>query len=146
MHTLKEEVIILIYLIMYGIYLFSSLDILNIICKKTKKKIISIFVQVMYWIAQLCLTFIFSYNLMEGYVPIYFILFIYFGYYIYKKLFKKYYISIIENILKVLKKIFLQIIKILKPIIYSNTLIKISKKIVKRECKIIKNTIFKRKK
>lgn len=146
MYTLKEEVIVLLYLIMYGVYLFSTLDILNIVCKKINKKITSIFVQVIYWILQIYLTFIFSYHLMEGYVPIYFVIFIYIGYYIYTKFFKRYFLNIIKIIFKVLKKIIKLIIKLTKPLFYSITLYKKTKCFIKRELKIIKNTLSKEKK
>lgn len=144
MYTLKEEFIVLIYLIMYGIYLFSSLDIITIISDKVKKNINKIFIQVLYWLFQIYITFIFSYQLMNGYVPIYFILFIYVGYYIYEKTFKKYFKKIIKIFFYVLKKILKFIIKIVKPLIYSKQLLKFIKKVLTHEKRIIKKT-FKKK-
>ena len=86
MYTIQEELYILLYLVAFGIYLFSTLDIVTIICKKFKKKAIKIIIQVIFWLLQIYISFIFSYQLMSGYVPIYFIAFVYSGYFIYEKL------------------------------------------------------------
>ena len=66
MYTIQEELYILLYLVAFGIYLFSTLDIVTIICKKFKKKAIKIIIQVIFWLLQIYISFIFSYQLMSG--------------------------------------------------------------------------------
>ena len=105
MYTIQEELYILLYLVAFGIYLFSTLDIVTIICKKFKKKAIKIIIQVIFWLLQIYISFIFSYQLMSGYVPIYFIAFVYSGYFIYEKLLKRYFRKVINSIFLVLKRI-----------------------------------------
>lgn len=137
MYTLNEEMRVLISLILFGIYLISFIDMLDIICGRIKKKVLQIIFMCTCWITQLYITFIFSYNIMNGYVPIYFILFIYIGAIIYIKLFKKYFKKIFNIIYNVLNKLFKYIIKLLKPLLYSKYLVKF----IKREIRIIRSEI-----
>lgn len=142
MYTIKEELYILLYLVAFGIYLFSTLDIVTIICKKFKKKAIKIIVQVTFWLLQIYISFVFSYKLMSGYVPIYFIAFVYSGYFIYEKLLKRYFRKVIHTIFLVLKRVLKLIIKLIKPLIYSKKLATFFKKFLKREKRIIKKQLF----
>lgn len=142
MYTIQEELYILLYLVAFGIYLFSTLDIVTIICKKFKKKAIKIIIQVIFWLLQIYISFIFSYQLMSGYVPIYFIAFIYSGYFIYEKLLKRYFRKVINSIFLVLKRIIKLIIKLIKPLIYSKKLTTFLNKLLKREKRIIKKQLF----
>lgn len=142
MYTIKEEVYIICYLIFFGIYLFSTLDIITIIYEKFKNKPLKIIIQIIFWLCQIYITFIFSYHLMDGYVPIYFILFILMGYLIYHKLCQKHFIKLIKLLLKEIKKIFSLIIKIIKPLIYSKPLLNFIKNFFKREKNIIKKQLF----
>ena len=142
MYTIQEELYILLYLVAFGIYLFSTLDIVTIICKKFKKKAIKIIIQVIFWLLQIYISFIFGYQLMSGYVPIYFIAFVYSGYFIYEKLLKKYFRKVINSIFLVLKRIIKLIIKLIKPLIYSKKLTTFLNKFLKREKRIIKKQLF----
>ena len=142
MYTIQEELYILLYLVAFGIYLFSTLDIVTIICKKFKKKAIKIIIQVIFWLLQIYISFIFSYQLMSGYVPIYFIAFVYSGYFIYEKLLKRYFRKVINSIFLVLKRIIKLIIKLIKPLIYSKKLTTFLNKFLKREKRIIKKQLF----
>ena len=139
MYTIQEELYILLYFV---IYLFSTLDIVTIICKKFKKKAIKIIIQVIFWLLQIYISFIFSYQLMSGYVPIYFIAFVYSGYFIYEKLLKRYFRKVINSIFLVLKRIIKLIIKLIKPLIYSKKLTTFLNKFLKREKRIIKKQLF----
>ena len=134
MYTIKEEVYIIIYSIMFGIYIYSNIDIIDILINNTKNKVLKIVIPIILVILHIYVTFIFSYNLMEGYMTIYLILFLYIAYLIYNTFIKKYFKKIILHIYKVLIYLFKQIIKIVKPFIYSQTIMKF----IKREIKIIK--------
>lgn len=134
MYTLEEEARIIICLVIFGIYLFSFIDLFDIVVGNIKNKYIKIITYIIMWIFQLFITFIISYNIMNGYVPIYFVLFIYIGYIIYKKLVKRYFIKIINIIFLVLNKVFKQMIKVIKPCLYSKKIINF----INREITIIK--------
>lgn len=135
MYTIKEEIYIIIYSIMFGIYIFSNIDIIDILIRNIKNKLLKIIIPIILTTLHIYITFIFSYNLMDGYMTIYFVIFMYISYIIYNTLIKKYFKNIILQIYKVLIYIIKQIIKIVKPFIYSKTIIKF----IKREIKIIKN-------
>ena len=79
---------------------------------------------------------------MSGYVPIYFIAFVYSGYFIYEKLLKRYFRKVINSIFLVLKRIIKLIIKLIKPLIYSKKLTTFLNKFLKREKRIIKKQLF----
>ncbi len=134
MYTIKEEVYIIIYSIMFGIYIFSNIDIIDILVRNIKNKLLKIFIPIILIVLHIYITFIFSYNLMDGYMTIYFILFMYIAYLMYNTFIKKYFKKIILQIYKVLIYLIKQIIKIIKPFIYSKTIVKF----IKREIKIIK--------
>ena len=79
---------------------------------------------------------------MSGYVSIYFIAFVYSGYFIYEKLLKRYFRKVIHTIFLVLKRVLKLIIKLIKPLIYSKKLATFFKKFLKREKRIIKKQLF----
>lgn len=88
-HPIKEEVYISIYLIIYGIYIFLIYDLFYLVINKLKiKKVFSILFELLFCLLQIYITYKFSYNLASGYIPIYFILFIFVGLIIYIKFIK----------------------------------------------------------
>ena len=130
-HELKEEIYISLYLIIYGIYIISSYDILLSFFTKTKlNKVIKIIIELIFFIIQLILTYYFSYKLASGYMPIYFILFIVIGFVIYYKLLKESLLKNVEQIIKGIKQITPSILKIIQNLLYSKELIKIIKEII----------------
>lgn len=135
MHTIKEEIKIIICLILYGVYIYSIIDITDIILKG-KQKYIQIIIYIVQMMIQLYITFKFSYQIMDGYVPIYFMLFIIGGIYLYKIFFKKTFIHSIKIIKMLINKIY----RLLKPFIYSKKVLKL----IRREIKIIKNSFIKK--
>lgn len=140
-YTLKEELYLIVYLFSYGVYLFATLDIIEQIILKLNKKIFNIIINVCYWLLQWYITYIFSLKLMDGYLPMYFILFIGLGAFIYIKLLKRVFVKTIVLILNLLKKI----IKLLKPLLYSKEVIDKTKKGAKHYKRILETT-FKRRK
>lgn len=144
MYTLKEEIYVLIYYICFGIYLFSSLDVIDYIYKHLKKKVIKVIVIIIYWLLQIYVTYIFSYHLLDGYLPIYFLFFIFLGYYIYSHILKKRLIKTIIFIGIIFKKLLKILKKIIRPFLYSKPFISNVKKFIKHYINIMKNT-FKKK-
>ncbi len=144
MHTLKEEVYVLLYFISFGIYLFSTMDLVEYISNNIKKKVLKVIVIIIYWIIQIYITFIFSYHLLDGYLPIYFLLFIVMGYYLYYHFFKKKFLKIINIGYLIIKKLSKILKKLLVPFIYSKVFWNKIKLILKHYQMIIKKT-FKKK-
>lgn len=142
MYTIKEELYILIYLVGFGIYLFASLDIIELLFLKIKNKVLKIICDILFFVIQIYIIYLFSYNLMDGYIPIYFILFIYIGYLIYNKLCKVHFKKAISLILLTFKKIIQLFKRIIKPLFYSKAV----KWLINREFRIIKKTLKFRKK
>lgn len=143
-HELKEEIYISLYLIIYGIYIISSYDIILYILNKLKiNKILHIILELIYFIIQLILTYFFSYKLASGYMPIYFILFIVIGLIIYYKLLRKSLINNLEVIFNCIKLILPTLKKVVQNLIYSKELISLIRGIIKKITKKIR--IIKRK-
>lgn len=135
-YTIKEELYLIVYLFSYGVYLFATLDVIDQIIIKLNKKVLTIIINICYWLTQWYITYIFSLKLMDGYLPMYFILFIGLGAFIYIKLLKKVFLKTIKLILKLIKKI----IKLLKPLVYSKEVVDTTKKSAKHYKRILENT------
>ena len=74
MYTLKDEIHVIILLIVYGIYLSSYLEILNILLQSIKKKVYKIIVEITLSLLEIYVAYIFVYKVQDGYIPIYFLL------------------------------------------------------------------------
>lgn len=149
LYPLKEEVYLMLYLIAYGIYLFATLDMMEECTKRIQKKWIKGILQMLYWVVQCYITYLFSYRLLDGYLPIYFILFILAGYILYRYIFKKVFIKTLAVSFYVIKKICAFLKKVIQPFIYSKLVVQGMKKGWKHYQKIIKDTcssLVKRKK
>ena len=149
LYPLKEEVYLMLYLIAYGIYLFATLDMIEECVKRIHKKWIKVILQVVYWVAQCYITYIFSYRLLDGYLPIYFILFILAGYMLYRYVFKSVFVKTLSVLFRVIKKICAFLKKVIQPFIYSKPVVQGMKKGYRHYKQIIKETcsgITKRKK
>lgn len=140
-HTVKEEVYISIYLIAFGIYLISTYDVLLYIldCSKIPRAF-KIIIEIIYCLIQLLITYLFSYKLASGYIPIYFILFLILGFIIYIYFLKK---SLIETINYYGKKVRPVLIKILLNVLLPTSLIMTIKNIIVKIFKSIKFKITK---
>lgn len=129
-HSLAEEIYIFIYLICFSIYLVSTYDALIYMLKKLKvKKIGCIISELIFAIMQIIVTYYFSYNLADGYIPIYCILFLIVGWILYFKFLQKPFLKVVEAIRKVFIKASPYIKKLLKNTIYSPKFINTIKKI-----------------
>lgn len=140
-HTVKEEVYISIYLIAFGIYLISTYDVLLYIldCSKIPRAF-KIIIEIIYCLIQLLITYLFSYKLASGYIPIYFILFLILGFIIYIYFLKK---SLIKTINYYGKKVRPVLIKILLNVLLPTSLIMTIKNIIVKIFKSIKFKITK---
>ena len=62
-YTLKEELYLIVYLFSYGVYLFATLDVIDQIIIKLNKKVLTIIINICYWLTQWYITYIFSLKL-----------------------------------------------------------------------------------
>ncbi|MBR2138280.1 MAG: hypothetical protein IJ966_03150 [Bacilli bacterium] len=134
--TLDIEFKILVYIIAFGIYYFAVSDVLlYIVEKKKNKKIYKILLEVVYLISQVYITYNFCYRLENGYIPIYFLLFIIIGFLLYYLFMRTYFIKCLDFISNLLIKVK----PLLLHLLYSATIFKKKIKIRKRKQKQKRN-------
>lgn len=132
-HPIKEEVFISIYLIIYGIYIFLIYDLFYLVINKLKiKKVFSILFELLFCLLQIYITYKFSYNLASGYIPIYFILFIFVGLIIYIKFIKNSFIKQMTKIILLLTILYKTVASKLVHLFVSTRIIKLIKKCIIR--------------
>ncbi len=144
MYTLKEELYVLVYYTCFGIYLFSSLDMVDYIYKHFKKKFFKVMIILIYWLFQIYVTFIFSYHLLDGYLPIYFIFFIFLGYYLYTHILRKRLLKTIHFLGIIFKKLLKLLKKMIRPLIYSKPFFAMVKRMIQHYKMIVKKTMKKK--
>lgn len=139
---LNLELKIILYIITYGIYYYAVSDLVIFIEEKHKlKKIQKLFLELIYLISQIYITYRFCYRLDDGYIPIYFLLFIVIGFLLYYLLMK-------DGFNFIIKKIDFLIIKIvpkIKHLFYSPSIVKLIKNKVKNILQKSKNKKLKKK-
>lgn len=118
MYTLREEIQIIVLLIIYGIYISLYYDLVNIFVKMIKNKIIKLLTEIILWLAQIYGSYLFTYQIQDGYIPIYFLLFILIGislYFIFQKKTQLILEAIISRIIEETKKfIYPKYLKVVK--------------------------------
>ena len=117
-YTLKDEISIIILLIVYGIYISLYYEILNILVMKLKNKIIKIFTEIILCLLQIYISYLFIYKIQDGYIPIYFLGFILTGvliYFLYHSRLYRVINYIFEKVMNFLKKVIKEIIEFLYP-------------------------------
>lgn len=137
MMSIKEEIYIIISLIIYGIYLISSYDlILQIQNFNKQKKIKSYLIEIIFNLLQILVTIKFSQNLSDGYIPTYFIIFLIIGILIYYYTSRKFFLKEIEKFLNIYKKSEKKLKNFINELFYSKEMINLIKKELKRYKKI----------
>ena len=128
---LNLELKILVYILSFGIYYFAVSDILiYIVDKKKNNKVFKLIVEIIYLVSQLYLSYDFCYKLDDGYIPVYFLLFIIIGFILYYLFMREYFIKCLDFI----SKIFNKLTPYIKHLLYSKTIFKIRfKKIFKKK-------------
>lgn len=115
-YTLREEIHIIILLVIYGIYISSYYDVVTLTILGIKNKITKIIIEILLCIFQIYLSYLFIFKIQDGYIPIYFLLFILVGVLIYYFLRNKM-IATYLILIMFIKKIFIQTTKEVKNII-----------------------------
>ncbi len=127
---LTEEIYVAVYLIMYGIYLISTYDLLIYYSNKLiRKRFWRIIIETIFCMFQLIIAYYFSYKLASGYIPIYFILFVIIGCYIYIIFLKKRFRRILNKFLQIIKKHNKVIKYSLLSLFFSRTIVNIIRKV-----------------
>ncbi len=113
--NIKEDIRVIIVLIAYGIFLAMSIDVLKFLLhsskrsthkeKKTWHIIKNIIMQIVYGIFLIYVSYKVSYKMANGYVPIYFIVFVISGIILYYFVERNYFVKTMG----MLKKVFLKI-------------------------------------
>ncbi len=135
-YTFYEQIQMISYFMILGIYLFIMMDTINTIFYKIK--VLNYILQFISWIIIdiICIKAIDTIS--NGYVPIYIILFFALGCLIYKKYLKEKYIKTLLKILKNKRNILLALFPIT---MYNYFILKIKKLVTKRKHKNEENTI-----
>lgn len=136
-YTLKEELLILLYYTVYGIYLFSCIDIINYLLSDTKKLFFKSLIEIVFWLIQIYIAYLFSLKLLDGYMRMYFLIFIILGVIIYIKWLKNIFNRTINILFKILNRLIIK----LRPFIYSKTMLNIFRRSIKHYKSIINNNI-----
>lgn len=131
-YTLKEEIHVMILLIVFGIYISSYVEFIYLFLTQIKKKILRILLEIIGWITQIIITYLFVYKMADGYVPLYFILFIALGILLYF-LFRFLYFKELNFFSKFLYKLLFFIINEIIMFIVPNYVKEIFKNYIKRK-------------
>ncbi len=130
---ITKEFYIIISLIFFGIYLISTYDIvLQFQNFFRKKKIKTYIIEICFNVLQIFITIKFSQNIANGYIPVYFIIFLIIGVIIYYYTSRNFLKKEIQTFLEFYKKYEPKIKNFLKEFIYSKELINLIKKELKR--------------
>ena len=113
--AIKDELILIFYLLCYGVFVIASYDLfLFFLPQKRIKKYLAVIFEVLFWLIIILVTYQFSYRLYDGYMPLYYALFLIIGVLLYLRYLKKSMIDganivkrLIRHLLKPLRKVLL---------------------------------------
>ncbi len=129
-YTFNEQIIMVIYFIILGMFLSIMFDTINVLFNKIK--ISNYLLQFLSWIVVTLISIKYIDKISNGYFPIYIILFFLVGYMIYRKLLSDHYIKMLSKIKEHKRIITLAIF----PITLYNYIINIIRKMIKKKGKI----------
>jgi len=153
MLSFQEQIVLIVYFLIFGMFLGAMYDILHYFLSKVKLKlIVSYLIELIYWIFLVIIACLYMIKISEGYLTIYAFLFFFIGVVIYSSLmranFKKNLEMVVIYIRKVWKKIKKTILYLIYPkevfIFLKKVMIKIMilfKKLFKRLNKEIKGDL-----
>lgn len=147
-YSFYEQLIMIIYFILYGIFLIISYDILNYYLAKIKSKYLYHAIEVAFWVIMIFISLIFMQRISKGYIPLYTFLFFIVGIIIYITFIQESFIQDLTRFDLIISKILVKIIKVLWYIIFPIEVLKktsqIFKKLVKKFVRSIKKIFKKR--
>ena len=140
-YNVLEEIRIIIYLLIFGIYIATSYDFLDLI--RFRKIWKNVLINIFGCFIILLTSYFFVYRLKEGYIPQYGIIIVILGLLLYYFLLRRNFVKCISYIKYKYCKILSKIVKIIKPLnIFKTTFLLIKQKIKKFNIK----SLYKKKK
>lgn len=143
-YDIQTQIWIIIWLIAFGIFLIATYDIFYYVIEYYKpKQLIKAILEVAFGIVQIFIAYRVSFNICEGYIPIYFFLFFALGILIYLKLLKKVLIKDLPMIMKTVNFLGKWFVKLIVFLFYSPEVWQFLKKVCQGIIKILKKGIHK---
>ena len=105
-YSFYEQLIMIIYFILYGIFLIISYDILNYYLAKIKSKYLYHAIEVAFWVIMIFISLIFMQRISKGYIPLYTFLFFIVGIIIYITFIQESFIQDLTRFDLIISKIF----------------------------------------
>lgn len=150
MYTFYEQLVMIIYFILYGMFLIISYDILNYYLNKLViRKLIYYLVEAIYWVVIIIISLLFMLRVTKGYIPLYTFLFFIVGIIIYLLYIQKSFLVDLKRFDLIFSKILVKIIKVIWNFIFPKEVFFSFKKLFKKIILKTKNAfkkIFQKKK
>lgn len=136
-YDIHTQIWIIIWLVVFGIFLIATYDIFYYVLDYYKpKKIVKAIFEVLFGIIQILIAYRVSFNICEGYIPIYFFLFFALGVFIYLKLLKKTLVKDLPMIMKGISFLTKWIGKLIVFLFYSPEVVSFIKNVFKAIIKL----------
>lgn len=133
MYTIKEQVILMVYFLILGVFSISLFKLFIFVLDKSKlKKVIKYIIEFIFWIFLTIIVSSFLFKKIDGYVPIYGICFYLLGIVIYLYLLDKIFKEDLNRVYLIINKLYLKTKKIWK-IILPIEIIRFCKRIVSKK-------------
>ncbi len=133
MYTFYEQLVMIIYFILYGMFLIISYDILNYYLNKLViRKLIYYLVEAIYWVVIIIISLLFMLRVTKGYIPLYTFLFFIVGIIIYLLYIQKSFLVDLKRFDLIFSKILVKIIKVIWNFIFPKEVFFSFKKLFKK--------------
>lgn len=142
--TFFEQLIMILYFIIFGMFLMILYDILNFYIVKWRFKIyINFLIETLFWLVMIFVACAFMLRVSKGYIPLYTFIFYLVGVVLYQSLFKKIFLKDLVYFDRVLSKVLSIIWRFLKEIFFPREVYLYLKKIIGKLLSKIKKFILK---
>lgn len=149
MINFKEQVILIIYFLIFGMFLGAMFDILHYFLKRIKlKQIISYFIQLVFWMFMVVIICLYMLRISGGYFTIYSFLFFFLGIVIYNIFLRKNFLINLNRFATQSLKIYRRLKKIIIVIVFPKEVVIFFKRTAlkfNKAFKLLFKKIFKRK-
>lgn len=150
MISFRDQVILIIYFLIYGMFLSAMYDALQFYLNKTKlKKLLIYFIQAIFWIIMVIISCLYMLEVSSGYLTIYTFGCFFLGVFLHFYLLHSRFVKDLANFQSVLSKIFKRLKQIIIILVFPKEVFQFIQKIIKILCKPISrifNNIVKRNK
>jgi len=153
MISFREQIILIIYFLMFGMFLSAMFDMLHYFLRKLKiKQVFSYFVEFIFWMAMVIIACLYMLKVSDGYLTVYTFCFFFLGVVIYTYLLRSDFKKNIDLVVLHIGKFINKYIKIIIIIIYPEEVFIVVRKLFKKAInliiKVIKNMVklFKKRK